>query len=450
MQKKITFLAALLLLNIVTLEAQSFQQALFLDGYRLGYRYNPALQNQDAFLSIGQLESQSRNNYGAASFLYPRGNEVVTALHSSVSAEEFLGSLCDLNQNDAAINYNLVAYGWRRGNAYHTLEANVRGQYAIGIPKEIFAIAKLGSGETLHDLSGFNVAGSALVELAYGYSHKVSDILSLGARAKLLLGIDALNYRITRMDLYMSGDKYQLDLEADMDLTSRWSKILADEHGYLNLLNTSLKGSWKLPSGIGLALDLGVVLTPVEGLTLSASILDLGGMLWYYGNAAHSQGTTVFTGVTELSMDDIREGNIKGQFQDDLDGLLKSLRLKEEKSWSALVFAPFHVNLGARYEMPFYRPLSIGATGNFMNVKGFTYAEGRGVLAWNPWKWLGVTANAGAGTFGPVWGVAANVAIKRFRITLGYSDGFGGTVPYTSYQLKPNNKVVTAGLSFDL
>lgn len=39
---------------------------------------------------------------------------------------------------------------------------------------------------------------------------------------------------------------------------------------------------------------------------------------------------------------------------------------------------------------------------------------------------------------------------RNFRITVGYSDGFGGTIPYTSTPLKPNNKMVTFGLTYDL
>ena len=69
--KKILFALSILFVAASVAGAQSFQQALFLDGYRLGYRYNPALQNESGFLSVGQWESQLRNNIGAASFLYP-------------------------------------------------------------------------------------------------------------------------------------------------------------------------------------------------------------------------------------------------------------------------------------------------------------------------------------------------------------------------------------------
>ena len=173
-------------------------------------------------------------------------------------------------------------------------------------------------------------------------------------------------------------------------------------------------------------------------------------MLWYYGNAGQSQGTAEFTGVKSLSLADIEAGSIRSQFDDVLDALGSSLKVKALEGRTALEFIPFHVNAGVRYDLPFYRALSIGATGNYLHVSGFSYAEGRGVLAWNPWKWLGIAANAGGGTYGAVWGVAANVAVKKFRLTAGYSDGFGGTVPYTSTPLEPNNRVFTLGLTYDL
>lgn len=449
MRKHISVLAAFVL-AATALSAQSFQQAFFLDGYRLGYRYNPAIQNESGFLSVGQWENQTRNNFGAASFLYPRDGEIVTALHSNVPADVFLGSLQDDNYVTGAINFNIVSYGWRKDASYHTLEANIRSLYSASIPKEIFAIAKLGTADKDYDLGGMGLAGNAMVELAYGYSHEFSDVLSIGARAKLLVGVEALNYRVSRFNMTFSEELYQADIEADLDLTSRWNKIRADENGYLNLLDLSAKDRWKLPSGAGLAVDLGLVYTPVECLTLSVSALDLGGMLWYYGNAGQSQGTTTFTGVKNLTIDEIKGGNLAGQFSGVLDDLLGSVRIKEADSHTSLEFVPFNINLGVKCEMPFYRALALGVTGNYIGMKGMSYREVRGALAWNPWSWLGVTGSGGYSNYGPVWNAAANIALGHFRLTAGYSDGFGGTIPYRSTPLKPNNKMVTVGLTYDL
>lgn len=46
-----------------------------------------------------------------------------------------------------------------------------------------------------------------------------------------------------------------------------------------------------------------------------------------------------------------------------------------------------------------------------------------------------------SGTFGPVWDVTGNVAVYKFHLTIGYSNGFGGKVPYKKMPLEANNKV---------
>ena len=432
------------------LGAQSFQESLFLDGYRLGYRYNPALQNSGSFLSVGQWVNQTRNNIGAASFLYPRDGEVVTALHSSVSADEFLGSLKDDNYLCGNISFNLFSYGWWKNDSYRTLEANIRSVYAASIPKEIFAIAKLGTDKTNYDISGARLSGNAYMELAYGYSRKLSDLVSAGVRAKLLVGVESINYNITRFDMEMGEDEYKATVEADLDLTSRWRKIRPDDEGYLSLKNLSAKDRWRLPSGAGLAFDLGVTLTPAEGLTVSAAALDLGGILWYYGNAGKSQGTTTFSGVEQLSTEEIKEGKISEHLKKVRDDFFESLKIKSVKDRLGLEAIPLNLNLAARYELPSYRKLSLGLTGNYVGFKGMSYVEGRALAAWSPWEWLGIVADGGTGNYGAVYGFAVNARVHRFRITVGQNNGTGGTVPYTSTPLKANNKITTVGLTYDL
>ena len=112
MKQHIISALAVMLLASAGLSAQSFHQGFFLDGYRLNYRYNPAVSNDGNFLSVGQWSDQSINNVGAANFLYPREVGLVTAFHSSVSAKDFLGSLPDKLALGGNINFNLVSYGF--------------------------------------------------------------------------------------------------------------------------------------------------------------------------------------------------------------------------------------------------------------------------------------------------------------------------------------------------
>ncbi|MBQ4021768.1 MAG: hypothetical protein II613_04390 [Bacteroidales bacterium] len=449
MQKK-AIIVAVLLAAAFPAVAQTFQQALFLDGYRLAYRYNPALQNEDSFLSVGQFVNQKYNNVGMANFFFPREGEVVTGLHSSVSADEFLTGLKKDNYTKGNINVNLASYGWRSGAAYHTVEANVRSQYSIGAPKSIFEFAKLGNTESTYDAGGIGIGENLYAELAYGYSYKLSDIVSVGARAKLLLGLEALNYRMSSLRMSLTEDQYKINMSAELDLTNGWRQINAGENGYLNLLAISARDRHRLPSGIGMALDFGVVVRPLEGLTLAASILDLGGMRWYYGNAGTSWNTISFSGFDDLSVADIQNGGIKKQLDELKTDLIDGLKLSPAAKKSAWEKVPFNVNLAVKYELPFYRQLAIGVTANHIGAQGRSYSEVRGVVGWNPVGWFGIAAGAGTGKLGPVWNIAANVAVSNFRLTLGLNDGFGGKKPYTSNPLWANYKVVTVGLTYDL
>ncbi len=437
-------------LSVLTAGAQTFQEGFFLDGYRLGYRYNPAIQNENAFLSVGQFESLSKSNVGAASFYYPTTDGVVTWLHSSIPAGQFLRTLPEESRTSGQINYSLFSHGWRRDKNYHTIEAGLRVVYGNSVPKEAYELLKIGSTKSPYDLSGLEVEGNAVVELAYGYSRRISDILSLGFRAKLLVGVEALQMQASQLTVTMNEEVLSAEIQADMDLTSRWSKIRSDEYGNLNFGDISKKDKWKYPPGAGLAVDLGILLTPVEGLTLSASVTDLGGLLWYYGNAGQATTTISFEGFEDLSVDELKNNGIVKQLVQMGTDYLGNVKMASVEKRVLFKQIPVNLNLGAKYALPFYRPLSIGATGYWNGFGTYGYAEGRVALAWNPFDWLGLTANVGGGTYGGVYGYALHACFKKFRLTFGMNNGFGGHMPYTNKALKPCKKQISVGLTYDL
>jgi hypothetical protein len=452
MKKSLIATFAALLFVLVPVSAQTFQEGFFLDGYTLGFRYNPAISNESGFIGGVQYSNQSRNNFGAASFLYPtEDGGLVTAFHKSIPAQTFLNSLPDDNYVNGAIDFSIFSYGWRRGENYHTVEASVKGIYDVTVPKEIFQIAKLGTKEHVYDLSGFGMGFMAYAELAYGYSRQLSDIVSVGARAKLLVGLEALRYEIDRFDMSFSEDQYTASVGARLDFTNRMGKFKTDEEGYMSLLSLNAKDKLHWPSGGGLAVDLGVVVTPVEGLTISASALNLGAMIWYYGNAGQSSGAVTFSGFDDLTLDVIKSGKITQELKPLGDEFLSAMQMWNVKKRVCLETVPFTLTAAVKYAMPFYNALSIGATGDFVHwAGGMSYKEFRGCLAWNLCRKLGITGNIGAGDYGMVWGAALTVGIHKFHLNAGMESGFGGTIPYRSTPLKPNNKCLTVGLTYDL
>jgi hypothetical protein len=452
MRKSIIIIAALLLLACGPVKAQSFSEGFFLDGYTMGYRYNPALSNEGDVLGLFQGNLVLRTNTGLSSFLYPQEDgQLVSALHESISSATFMSNLNDHNYLNRNVDLNIFSYGFRRGSGYHNVELNLRANISASAPKGIFQILKEGSTHTDNDLSGAFMGGQGYAELVYGYSTKLADWISIGGRAKLLLGLESVNYKLTDFELTMSEEEYKATLVADLELCNKVFKLRADDDGYYKILRLDPTGKHGiLPAGIGLAVDLGVVLTPFEGFTLSVSALDLGGILWHYGNAGHSNGIVRFSGVTDLSIDDIKAKNLAGEFDGLKDDFLASLRLKESSKMNRMQSVPFTVNVAAKYDMPFYKPLSVGLTGLYCHFGTMPYKELRGNVAWNYSRKLGVTANLGAGEYGLVYGAALTVGVSRFHLNAGLENGFGGTLPYSKRQLKPNSKCLTVGLTYDL
>ena len=248
----------------------------------------------------------------------------------------------------------------------------------------------------------------------------------------------------------MSGERIVVDVESQLDLTSSTGKIQEGKDGYLNPLSWSAKDKWRLPSGGGLAVDLGLAWEPVDGLRIAASVLDLGGLFWYYGNAARSKGTSNLTGVQNLTMDDLNLNGALNQVRaigGELQQPLKYTAVDRRIAFDAL---PFQANAGIRYSFPKYPALSFGLTGNYTAYQGLPYWEGRLGAALNPFNWLDLTANLGYGSYGMVWGAAAQFRVYRFRVHAGLQNGFGGTVPYKGTPLQANAKTLVVGLTYDL
>lgn len=443
-----TLALAALICVAAPLKAQTFQEGFFLKDYRLGYRINPALAGGGNFISIGEFGKNNRFNVGAGAFLYPRDGEVLTALHPSIPAETFLGKLKDQNYTYNAYNYNIFAYGFSRGEAFHTLELNVRAQYSANVPKDLFRILKLGTTDTVYDLSRADVQGQLYAELAYGYTRKLSDIVTVGGRAKLLVGLNAVDYRMSNLKLHLDGSEYRVDVGAELDMTGRTRRFIPTEDGYLSLMS-STAAKWYVPTGAGLAVDLGVVVTPNEYLTLSASVLDLGAICWVFANSGQSIGTASFAGLN-LAYEDLNKNALMDKLKDVGKDFLGTLKLKSMGSHAKVNMVPLRANLGFRYRIPTFEMVSFGVVASYIGYQNMPYWEARYCMSCTPTDWLDLACSFGTGAHGGVWGIGGSVRVQRFRLNVGVEKAFGGTVGESTTPVEPQSKVVTIGLTYDL
>ena len=405
---------------------------------------------ESGFVRIGEIRTNTRNNVGVSAFLFPREDKVVTGLNASVSTEDFFGGLQPVNSMFSQIGYNLVSYGWKgTSRGFHTVEVGAKVNYGVSVPKEIFQILKSGTAQSPYDLAALRAFGDVYGEIAYGYSLPLGEKVSVGARVKLLVGLNSVDISARNFALTMNENQYRLDLDADIDLTNRNQKIGTDSEGYLDYTSFSGKGKLGFPTGAGLAMDLGLVWKPFDGFTLSASVLDLGGILWYYGNAGTSSGSYSFEGLKELTMEELSEDKIVSRLKAAGEEVLGVIRPKSVDGRYRFKAVPLNANLSASYAMPFWERLSVDATGLYTGYAFCApYWEARGGLSLDFPGVAHIGASAGSGAYGFVYGACGSVDFCSFRLYVACENGIGGVMPYSSTPLKANNKVFTLGLTY--
>lgn len=438
MNKKIFVLATLLFLT-AGMRAQVRQEAFFLRNDKLSFRQNPAFAaSQSDFIGIGEGSFTLLNNVGAAAFLYPVNGTVVTGLNPKVSAGEFLGNIPEASNLTGSLDYDLATWGFARGDAFHTFDLAVKGSFGAAVSKDIFEILKTGNTAHNYDLSSTMARYRLYAELAYGYSRNITGNLAFGVRAKLLYGLGSASYFLKKMNIGWTDGSLTADVESHLEMPGLHNEGREDEYGYHG------------PAGAGLAADLGLTWEPLDGLLLSLSATDLGGLFWFNGKCSESKGTASFTGLQDVEYEEFNGKDLSDRLKEIGKEFLGTVNLKQAGKHIDFEAVPLRANAGVKYELPFYRNAAVGAVYNYTSWKGMPYQEVRGGVEVAPVSCLDLSASLGTGSFGMVYGVAGQLNVHKFRIQIGLQGGFCGLVPYRDWPLGPRAKTITAGLTYDI
>ncbi|MBQ2289249.1 MAG: hypothetical protein II249_01100, partial [Bacteroidaceae bacterium] len=170
-----------------------------------------------------------------------------------------------------------------------------------------------------------------------------------------------------------------------------------------------------VPSASGFAVDLGVVYdmdSIVSGLKFSASVVDLGFIKWkHMMRGQTTPGAKVeFNGFKEVDYNDM-ESSVNAEFEKLGDDAAKLVEFSYEGTSAAKTRLNTTMYLGAEYNMPFYKPLSVGVLYGhcFSPFESNKWYEVRGFLNIAPLKWLEASVNYGYGTYGANLGWMLNI-----------------------------------------
>ena len=382
------------------------QSTYFLDNYTYSYRHNPANMTDRNFVGalFSNIEAGAGGNVGLANFLYPApsGNGLVTGLNSSVSSEEFLSGILDRNSFLANFNMNILSLGFRAENSMTTVEINARAFADCSISGDLFRFLKEGDQNRAYDLSATEVGVKSWIELAIGRSRRISETLSFGYRVKGMMGVAGLRADLEGTQASLSDSQVALRLKGDAGIAGSLLQFSTDAGGKVDGVG---RGSGFGPAGFGAAVDAGVNWEPFEGLTLSASVADLGLVSWKYSSLAEGDNSVNYSGV-DLSGENAKLGDEFDKAMEDVKDLA-DFRLKSG-SESSSEMLPFRINVAARYQIPSVESLSAGVLFTYQN-SAVPAADARAAVTYTPRDWFSLTGNAGGSSFGFVWGGAISL-----------------------------------------
>ena len=256
--------------------AQQVNTLYFLENAPMRHTINPAFQPVQefymAFPAIGYTSLWVGNhNLTLSDWVYKNAQgKTITALHPT--GEEQWKALPNMLSLDLDATINLFSVGWHvRERGFFHINATERLTSKTNVPKTIFS-GILDQNITINDPIDI-MSASVYAEIAFGYSHYISEQWTVGAKAKLLLGHGYLDANVEHFNFRSTDDEVSMKATGTIYQAGVAQDLLSSEFTNLNWSNL-------IPSGYGAAFDLGVTYKPIEMLQISASVTDLGFIKW--------------------------------------------------------------------------------------------------------------------------------------------------------------------------
>ena len=434
---------------------QNLRTGYFLDGYIYKYKMNPALAPERGFFSmpvLGNLSVGTETNIGLSTFLYPtQEGGLTTFLSPRVSHEQFQNNIAKNNNMNLNLNMNILAFGFRTGKAYHTVDLSTRVDAGVNIPGSLFTLIKTGSalGDYTWDISNIGLKSVARAELAYGYSRSFGESLRVGARAKLLIGLMNMNIALDKMYIEMSPERWAIQTHGNMMVSAPFSFGVNEDNtvDWFGIDTENMMSNLMNPS-MGFALDLGATYDFLDYFTASLSVTDLGFISWKNTLIASTpESMWSFEGFGNV---DIEMEGMQDQFTDLTTDLTNAFAfISQENGVKKSKALAATINAAVEARMPFYERLSFGLLYTQRIDGVYSMSEGRLAMSLAPTNWFSLTTNYAISNYGHSWGGAFNLHLKGFGIFAGL-DSFAPIMNVTPQFIPVNelNTNVALGINF--
>jgi hypothetical protein len=453
--KKIVCIALIALSCCATAFAQhNFRTGYFLDGYIYKHKLNPALASDRGYFAIGgYISAGVETDLALSTFLYPDGpGNLTTFLDPNIKAEDFLSAIKENNPLNANVDVSLLSMGFHLGKCFNTLDLSLKADVRTNIPGSLFSWAK--QYDNAIDMSNLGLNGDARLELAYGVSRKYGEKFRFGVKFKAIAGLAKANYTMDNLSLTMDEYAWSVKTKGSGYFYAPTVGFKTNEAGaingftaaplndYMQYVDAAVKAQ-----NFGAAIDLGFSWDMFSFLTVSASVTDLGYILWNDLSTLGSfESTVAYTGFDNIGGSEV---NIGEQFEMLGNELLEAIYpkvtgtnqiFKEELSATA--------HAGVELRVPFYKRLSVGVLATHRFDGAYSWKELRGSVNWAFTRWLSFSASHAESTFGQSFGGAVNFHPAGLNIFIGV-DSFKPAMNVTPQYIPIDsfNTNIAAGVS---
>ena len=466
MKKSLRYMAAALTMAaaILPTSAQELRTSYFMETSNYRHQMNPALLDSPYFgMFFSNINIGMTGNIGAKQFIFDTnglpgytGNyRYTTFMDPNVDAKTFLNKLHDKNRFDLYLNYNLFSVGFKAWGGVNLLELNLRSNTNLTLPKGLFEFAKTAGEKEHYEFGGLGMRTQNYMELALGHSRDINKQWRVGGKLKFLIGAAYADFTADNVTLDMTEDAWRIQSNAQVKASLLKSDVIHEDpsknsaYGRPRVKELDNFG-FSLP-GFGMALDLGVTYKPIENLTLSAAITDLGFISWKNTHHASSQGDYTFDGFNNIYIgsDKDQTEDIDDQFDQIGDDLEEMFSVYDDGTKTATQALAATLNVGAEYKLPAYDKLKFGFLYTSRIHGKYSWHQGMLNVGVRPVKWFECNVNGAVTSTGVTAGGMLSLKAPHFNFYIA-ADRFFSKMGKQGVPLNSSNGNITFGMTFPL
>lgn len=430
--------------------AQTLKSIYFFDTNPTRHELNPAFATGNGYVGIplfGNIGFGTHSNIKLSSILYPTSDgQLTTFLDKNISEGQILNQLRRNNAIDGRFNMSILSTGFHKWGGFNTFGLNVKAISRSNIPYDLFAMAKSGMNSTEgnnYNLKRTRHTTDTYGEIAFGHSRVVIKGLRVGGKVKVLLGIASVTANFSQFDATLTQDSWAINSNGTLEVAG--ATLTSDETGKITGIDEIKPGI----NGVGLAFDLGMSYEILKDFTVSASVLDLGFMVWNKNIKATTSGDPfIFDGFKDLSVTDENAPNgLDTQLDnltDDLEALYSFYQAKT--GVKSTRYLPNTLNVGVEYGF-FRNKLSAGLLSTTGFSKEFIWTDLMLSANYRPAKWFTFALNGSWSNLGWGYGTLINFTSKGFNFFAGVNTM---TLRYTPQALPIGRATLYANLGFNV